>query len=110
MAVSNPSLRMAKKTRKKTPNPAVFKALEVWPSKISLSLTFFDNQKITYQSNPAVIYINVASTNFSIDALPIDSFIWVKDKATKRLANIEAPTAYHSCRTSFFNHFFETNV
>ena len=101
IAVSNPSLRIEKKTRKNIPHPAVFKALEVWPSRTALSLTFFANQKITYQSNPAVMYIKVASTNFSMEALPIDSFMLFRNKATKRLATIEVPTAYQSCRTYF---------
>ena len=56
------------------------------------------------------MYIKVASTNFSMEELPIDSFILFRNKATKRLATIEAPTAYQSCRTSFLSPCFEITV
>ena len=97
IAVSNPSLRIAKNTTRKTPHPDAFIAFLVSFSNPVLSLTCLDSQKITYQRRPAVIYINTPSKRAVYDSFPIDSFILFRAIATKILAMIAAATPAHSC-------------
>ena len=61
MAVSKPSLKIAKNTTKNIPQEDNSIALSAWPSRTFLSLTFFESQKMTYQIKNAVKYKNTAS-------------------------------------------------
>ena len=53
-AVSNPSLKIAKKTTRNTPHEDNLIAFKVLPSSSFLSLTCLESQKITYQIKMAV--------------------------------------------------------
>ena len=72
-AVSNPSLRIAKKTTKKTPHDESLIALKVLPSSSFLSPTCLDSQNITYHIKNAVRYKNVPSNRAAVESFPKES-------------------------------------
>ena len=95
-AVSKPSLKIAKKTTKKTPHEDSSIAPSVFPSSSFLSLTCFDSQKITYQIRIAVKYKKIASKSAAVESLPRE-FLAINTKyPTRALATIAAATPAHN--------------
>ena len=70
MAVSKPSRKIAKNTTKNIPHEDNSIAFRACPSKTFLSLTFLDNQKITYQIKKAVRYKKIASNKAWVESFP----------------------------------------
>ena len=96
IAVSKPSRKIAKKTTKNMPHEDSSIAFKAWPSKTFLSLTFLDNQKITYQMRKAVKYKKMASNRAWVESFPRVFLAFMTIKPTAILAKIEAKTPYQS--------------
>ncbi len=72
IAVSKPSLKIAKNMMRKIPQPALSTAWLASSFKAAVAPTCFESQKITYQIRPAVAIMATPSKSASIDALPIE--------------------------------------
>ena len=96
IAVSKPSRKIAKNTTKNIPHEDISMALRAWPSNTSLSLTFLDNQKITYHIKNAVKYKKTASNKACVELFPHAFLACITKNPTKILTKIEAKTPYQS--------------
>ena len=96
IAVSKPSLRIAKNITKKTPHDDNLIASRVLVSSSFLFETFLESQKITYQIRIAVIYKNMPSKRAFVESFPSEFFASITKYPTIILAAMAAPTPSHS--------------